>query len=274
MSAAAGGCPPPAQAVLQQHRLIAAHAAGKAPSNRAIVCHVNFSHTGLSVVAVVSQRIASEFPMRHANGVAANAYRTACRTTVAPNITIALTARSWRSGRGAAVLIFSHAWGMVMNAVAGGIGSMSGWRARCDACAAGRCLGGMVLRCALFGLYWGLTATGLWQCSRWPMLVCVGVVGCGASLFPDVQGLRPLGAHRTADHRIALAGCAVGPDYSREPAPVPTEYKELKGWKLAKPSDDVDRGDWWTVYRDRGARHAPAPSRDFQSNGRGLGRGL
>ncbi len=44
----------------------------------------------------------------------------------------------------------------------------------------------------------------------------------------------------------------MGPDYSREPAPVPSEYKELKGWKHATPSDDVDRGDWWTVYRDRG----------------------
>jgi NodT family efflux transporter outer membrane factor (OMF) lipoprotein len=51
---------------------------------------------------------------------------------------------------------------------------------------------------------------------------------------------------------LALAGCTVGPDYSREPAPVPTEYKELKGWKFARPSDDVDRGDWWSVYRDRG----------------------
>ncbi len=51
---------------------------------------------------------------------------------------------------------------------------------------------------------------------------------------------------------FALAGCTVGPDYSREPAPVPTEYKELKGWKLANPSDNLDRGDWWTVYRDRG----------------------
>jgi NodT family efflux transporter outer membrane factor (OMF) lipoprotein len=50
----------------------------------------------------------------------------------------------------------------------------------------------------------------------------------------------------------ALAGCAVGPNYSREPAPVPTEYKELKGWKPADPRDEVDRGDWWTVYKDRG----------------------
>ena len=51
---------------------------------------------------------------------------------------------------------------------------------------------------------------------------------------------------------LALVGCAVGPDYSREPAPVATEYKELKGWKHATPIDDADRGDWWTVYRDRG----------------------
>ncbi len=50
---------------------------------------------------------------------------------------------------------------------------------------------------------------------------------------------------------LTLFGCAVGPNYSREPAPVPTEYKELKGWKLARPSDDVDRGDWWTPYKDR-----------------------
>ncbi len=51
---------------------------------------------------------------------------------------------------------------------------------------------------------------------------------------------------------LALASCAIGPEYSREPAPVPVEYKETEGWKVANPSDDVDRGDWWTVYRDRG----------------------
>jgi NodT family efflux transporter outer membrane factor (OMF) lipoprotein len=51
---------------------------------------------------------------------------------------------------------------------------------------------------------------------------------------------------------LTLFGCAVGPNYSREPAPVPTEYKELKGWKPARPSDDVDRGDWWAPYRDPG----------------------
>jgi NodT family efflux transporter outer membrane factor (OMF) lipoprotein len=52
---------------------------------------------------------------------------------------------------------------------------------------------------------------------------------------------------------IALAGCTVGPDYSRDAAPTATQYKELKGWKHAEPRDDsVARGDWWRVYRDRG----------------------
>jgi len=49
-----------------------------------------------------------------------------------------------------------------------------------------------------------------------------------------------------------LTSCAIGPEYTREPAPVPVEYKEIKGWKVANPSDDIARGDWWTVYRDRG----------------------
>jgi NodT family efflux transporter outer membrane factor (OMF) lipoprotein len=49
---------------------------------------------------------------------------------------------------------------------------------------------------------------------------------------------------------VALAGCAVGPDYVPEAAPVPNTFKELKGWKVATPSDQLDRGDWWAFYRD------------------------
>jgi len=49
---------------------------------------------------------------------------------------------------------------------------------------------------------------------------------------------------------LLLPGCTVGPDYSREPAPVPTTFKELKGWKLANPNDAADRGNWWAPYRD------------------------
>jgi NodT family efflux transporter outer membrane factor (OMF) lipoprotein len=50
---------------------------------------------------------------------------------------------------------------------------------------------------------------------------------------------------------LALTGCTIGPNYSREAAPVPTHYKELKGWKRASPSDTIARGDWWRVYKDR-----------------------
>jgi NodT family efflux transporter outer membrane factor (OMF) lipoprotein len=49
---------------------------------------------------------------------------------------------------------------------------------------------------------------------------------------------------------LLLTGCTVGPDYSREPAPVPTTFKELKGWKRADPNDAADRGNWWAPYRD------------------------
>jgi NodT family efflux transporter outer membrane factor (OMF) lipoprotein len=47
----------------------------------------------------------------------------------------------------------------------------------------------------------------------------------------------------------ALAACTVGPDYVRPAAIVPTAYKEA-GWKVGEPQDAVDRGAWWTVYRD------------------------
>ncbi|MGV2288421.1 efflux transporter outer membrane subunit [Trinickia sp. YCB016] len=50
---------------------------------------------------------------------------------------------------------------------------------------------------------------------------------------------------------IAFAGCAVGPNYQRPAAAVPASYKETpEGWKVAQPSDQADRGDWWKVYDD------------------------
>lgn len=50
---------------------------------------------------------------------------------------------------------------------------------------------------------------------------------------------------------IALAGCAVGPDYQRPSTPMPASYKEAPpGWKVAAPADRTDRGAWWSVYRD------------------------
>jgi len=34
------------------------------------------------------------------------------------------------------------------------------------------------------------------------------------------------------------------------PAPVRRAFKELKGWKVATPSDSLPRGDWWAFYKD------------------------
>ena len=49
---------------------------------------------------------------------------------------------------------------------------------------------------------------------------------------------------------LVLAGCAVGPDYQKPSAEVPSAYKEAGEWKLAQPRDDVGRGDWWSVFGD------------------------
>ncbi len=56
---------------------------------------------------------------------------------------------------------------------------------------------------------------------------------------------------------LALAGCAVGPDYVRPDIAVPAQYKALAdapegwaGWKPAQPADDMPRGRWWERFGD------------------------
>jgi NodT family efflux transporter outer membrane factor (OMF) lipoprotein len=50
---------------------------------------------------------------------------------------------------------------------------------------------------------------------------------------------------------VLLAGCAVGPRYSRPSAQTPPEYKELPpNWKTAQPSDQIAKGKWWEIYQD------------------------
>lgn len=58
---------------------------------------------------------------------------------------------------------------------------------------------------------------------------------------------------------LALAGCMVGPKYSKpavsappafkEPLPA---YKEEGPWRAAQPADSAPKGDWWTVFADPG----------------------
>ena len=49
---------------------------------------------------------------------------------------------------------------------------------------------------------------------------------------------------------ILLPGCAVGPDYVKPNALVAQSYKESDGWKIAQPSEELPRGNWWGIYND------------------------
>ena len=54
---------------------------------------------------------------------------------------------------------------------------------------------------------------------------------------------------------VALAACAVGPDYERPAAPVPAAYKEATTaagatWLPAAPADAFARGEWWRLFGD------------------------
>ena len=56
----------------------------------------------------------------------------------------------------------------------------------------------------------------------------------------------------------SLAGCVVGPKYHTPTAQTPAQYKEVTpanmkdvgNWKVSQPSDQLIRGDWWTLFND------------------------
>jgi NodT family efflux transporter outer membrane factor (OMF) lipoprotein len=49
---------------------------------------------------------------------------------------------------------------------------------------------------------------------------------------------------------LLASGCAVGPNYVRPAVIAPDAYKELDGWKVARPQDDASRGPWWERFGD------------------------
>ncbi len=49
---------------------------------------------------------------------------------------------------------------------------------------------------------------------------------------------------------MLISACTVGPNYVKPTTGTPAAYKELKGWKVATPSDNVIRGTWWEIYND------------------------
>jgi NodT family efflux transporter outer membrane factor (OMF) lipoprotein len=48
----------------------------------------------------------------------------------------------------------------------------------------------------------------------------------------------------------SAAACSVGPDYKKPDAPTATAFKEQVGWKASDPKDEIDRGAWWSIYKD------------------------
>jgi NodT family efflux transporter outer membrane factor (OMF) lipoprotein len=49
---------------------------------------------------------------------------------------------------------------------------------------------------------------------------------------------------------LALAACAVGPNYHRPEAANPQGFKEAEGWKPAEPREAASGTDWWSIYGD------------------------
>ena len=49
---------------------------------------------------------------------------------------------------------------------------------------------------------------------------------------------------------MAVAGCAVGPDYKRPAADLPVAWKLEAPWRTGAPADAADKGDWWKAFGD------------------------
>jgi NodT family efflux transporter outer membrane factor (OMF) lipoprotein len=49
---------------------------------------------------------------------------------------------------------------------------------------------------------------------------------------------------------LGLGGCSVGPKYVKPTTQIPPAYKENANWKLARPSDQVRKGNWWEIFND------------------------
>ncbi len=47
-----------------------------------------------------------------------------------------------------------------------------------------------------------------------------------------------------------LAGCNMTPAYHRPATDVPASFKEMPGWRPARPADDALRAPWWTLFGD------------------------
>ncbi|MEY3190587.1 MAG: hypothetical protein RIS10_704, partial [Pseudomonadota bacterium] len=49
---------------------------------------------------------------------------------------------------------------------------------------------------------------------------------------------------------IIAEGCSVGPDYKKPTNAFPNTFKEVKGWKQARPRDIELSDKWWEIFKD------------------------
>ncbi|MVW72451.1 MULTISPECIES: efflux transporter outer membrane subunit [unclassified Bordetella] len=88
------------------------------------------------------------------------------------------------------------------------------------------------------------------------------------SSFASLPRTRVLRGVATALCCALMSACAVGPDYQRPAVDVGEDYKQRRGqsvgeigaavataastegWTPAQPQDQIDRGQWWRLYRD------------------------
>jgi len=65
------------------------------------------------------------------------------------------------------------------------------------------------------------------------------------------MSLRPFLLTTALMTQALLGACSLAPDYQPPAIATPAAFKEDTGhWQLAKPSDDLPRGDWWRDYHD------------------------
>jgi hypothetical protein len=49
---------------------------------------------------------------------------------------------------------------------------------------------------------------------------------------------------------LAVAGCAVGPDYKKPTPDLPVAWTLEAPWRTGVPADTADKGDWWKAFGD------------------------
>lgn len=62
--------------------------------------------------------------------------------------------------------------------------------------------------------------------------------------------VKHLAAPSTVAVFLCVAGCTVGPKYQRASAPVPAKWDVAEPWRESAPSDQVAKGEWWSVFQN------------------------